>query len=67
MKYFTVLIVLFLGFTSCKSTKIATNNLVEIKEISARKVAKKHISANFDEKTIDARLKVKMMLVFLYE
>lgn len=58
MKYFTVLIVLFLGFTSCKSTKIATNNLVEIKEMSARKVAKKHISANFDEKTIDARLKV---------
>lgn len=58
MKYFTVLIVLFLSFTSCKSTKVATNNLAVIKEISARKVAKRHVSANFDEKTIDARLKV---------
>ena len=28
------------------------------KEISARKVAKKHIAANFDKKTIDAKLKV---------
>lgn len=28
------------------------------KDISARKVAKKHIAANFDKKTIDAKLKV---------
>jgi hypothetical protein len=28
------------------------------KNISARKVAKKHVSANFDKKTIDAKLKV---------
>jgi hypothetical protein len=28
------------------------------KEISAKKVAKKHIAANFDKKTIDAKLKV---------
>jgi hypothetical protein len=28
------------------------------KEISARKVAKKHIAANFDKKTLDAKLKV---------
>lgn len=28
------------------------------KEISARKVAKKHIAANFDKKTVDAKLKV---------
>ena len=58
MKYFTVLIILFLSFTSCKSSKNITNNSTIIKEMSARKVAKKHISSNFDEKTIDARLKV---------
>ena len=58
MKYFTLLIVLLIGFTSCKSTKKIAENSSVIKEMSARKVAKKHIAANFDEKTIDARLKV---------
>ncbi|MCT4698445.1 DUF4292 domain-containing protein [Tenacibaculum haliotis] len=58
MKYFTILIILFLGFISCKSSKNATNNSAPIKEMSARRVAKKHIAANFDKKTIDARLKV---------
>ena len=58
MKYFTILIILFLGFTSCKSSKSITDSSIIIKEMSARRVAKKHISSNFDEKTIDARLKV---------
>jgi len=34
------------------------NSNVIAKDISARKVAKKHIAANFDKKTIDAKLKV---------
>ncbi|WBX76725.1 DUF4292 domain-containing protein [Tenacibaculum ovolyticum] len=58
MKYFTLLIILSLSFSSCKSRKIASNNTTVIKEMSARRVAKKHISSNFDEKNIDARLKV---------
>ncbi len=58
MKYFTVLIILFLGFSSCKSSKNITDNPTVIKEMSARRVAKKHVSSNFDEKNTDARLKI---------
>ncbi|WBX73715.1 DUF4292 domain-containing protein [Tenacibaculum pacificus] len=58
MKYFVILSILFLSFTSCKSSKNLTGNSTTIKEISARRVAKKHVAANFDEKNIDARLKV---------
>ena len=57
MRYITLFIILFLGFTSCKSTKNLTEKTT-IKELSARKVAKKHVAANFDKETIDARLKV---------
>lgn len=58
MRYITLFIVLFLGFTSCKSSKNITD-ATAIKSLSARKVAKKHIAANFDKKTVDARLKVQ--------
>jgi len=58
MKYFTVLFVLFLGFTSCKSNKNIVANSGEIKKMSARKVAKKHAASNFNDETVDARLKV---------
>lgn len=58
MKYVTLLIVLFLSFSSCKSSKNIANKPTIIKEMSARRVAKKHTSSNFDEKTVDARLKV---------
>lgn len=58
MRYYTLLFILFIGFTSCKSKKNITDNTSVIKEMSARKVAKKHVAANFDQKTIDARLKV---------
>ncbi|CAM1365592.1 conserved hypothetical protein [Tenacibaculum sediminilitoris] len=57
MKYTTLLVILFLGFSSCKSTKNVTDTIA-IKELSARKVAKKHVATNFDKKTVDARLKV---------
>ena len=58
MKYYTILIILFLGFSSCKSSKNLTDNSSGVKRMSARKVAKKHISANFNKETVDARLKV---------
>lgn len=57
MRYITLLLIVFLGFTSCKSTKKITESTA-IKELSARKVAKKHIAASFDKETVDARLKV---------
>ncbi len=57
MRYITLLLVVFLGFTSCKTTKRLTKNTA-IKELSARKVAKKHVAANLNQQTIDARLKV---------
>ncbi|CAM1334368.1 DUF4292 domain-containing protein [Tenacibaculum aestuariivivum] len=58
MKYFFILSIFFLSFSACTSNKKAINNLTNIKEMSARKVAKKHVSSNFDKKTVDARLKV---------
>ncbi|MFD0992240.1 DUF4292 domain-containing protein [Tenacibaculum geojense] len=52
---------LFLGllavFISCKSSKNITD-ASGIKSMSARKVAKKHVAANFNKKTIDAKYKV---------
>lgn len=58
MKYFTILIMLFLSLSSCKSSKSTTTNSTKFKEMSARKVAKKHVSSNFDKETISTRLKV---------
>ncbi|WP_299001011.1 DUF4292 domain-containing protein [uncultured Tenacibaculum sp.] len=57
MRYITLLLIVLLSITSCKSTKNVTSSTA-IKELSARKVAKKHSSANFDKETVDARLKV---------
>lgn len=57
MRYITFLFIILIGFTSCKSSK----NLADasaVKSMSARKVAKKHVAAGFDKKTVDARLKV---------
>ncbi len=55
MKYFIVLIVLFLSFSSCKSSKNIVNNTTSIKEMSARRVVKKHISSNFDKKNTNCQ------------
>ncbi|WP_397445142.1 DUF4292 domain-containing protein [Polaribacter sp. R77954] len=55
LKYILFFIVIF---TSCKTTKNMMDANAIAKNISARKVAKKHIAANFDKKTVDAKLKV---------
>lgn len=58
MKYHSKYLLIFLVvFASCKSKKIIVDGST-IESLSARKVAKKHIAANFDKKTIDAKLKV---------
>ncbi len=45
-------------FVSCKSSKVVTSEGLLIKEMSAKKIAKKHISKHFGFKTADAKLKV---------
>ncbi|MFY9242549.1 MAG: DUF4292 domain-containing protein [Polaribacter sp.] len=58
MKFLKYSLLFTILFTSCKSTKNVMDTNAIAKEISAKKVAKKHIAANFDKKTIDAKLKV---------
>lgn len=59
MRIFKYLLVSILVFASCKSAKTITSDNVVLENLSARRVAKKHEKASFNEKTIDARLKVK--------
>ena len=58
MKFLKYILLLMIVLTSCKTKKNMIDANVIAKEISAKKVAKKHIAANFDKKTIDAKLKV---------
>lgn len=58
MKFFKYILFFILVFTSCKTKKVMTDTDAIAKEISARKVAKKHIDANFNRETIDAKWKV---------
>ncbi|WP_223444312.1 DUF4292 domain-containing protein [Polaribacter litorisediminis] len=58
MKFLKYAFLFTMIFTSCKTTKNMINSKAIAKEMSARKVARKHIAANFDRKTIDAKLKV---------
>ena len=45
-------------FTACKSNKKMINTSAIAKNISSKKVAKRHVAANFDRQTIAAKLKV---------
>ncbi len=58
MKFIKYIVIFAFVFSSCKSKKVATEGTVGIKNFSARKIAKKHIAANFDKNTVDAKLKV---------
>ena len=58
MKFLKYILLLMIVLTSCKTKKNMIDANVIAKEISAKKVAKKHIAANFDKKTVDAKLKV---------
>ena len=54
IKYFVVLVIVF---TSCKSNKNLIDSNIVTEEMSAKKIARKHVAANFDKKTVDAKLK----------
>ena len=58
MRYLKYLFVFILAFTACKTKKYALDNSVIAKKMSAKKVARKHVSANFKKKTIAAKFKV---------
>ena len=58
MKFVSYLLLITLVFTSCKTTKNATNTSKAIKEMSAKKVAKKHVLANFDKNSVETKMKV---------
>ena len=56
IKYFAIFLILF---ASCKSKKNLMSANVVAKEMSAKKVARKHIASNFDKKTVEAKLKAR--------
>ena len=58
MKFLKYLLLFTMIFTSCKAKKNMIDVTAIAKDMSARKVARKHIAANFDRKTVDAKLKV---------
>jgi glutamate synthase domain-containing protein 1 len=58
MKFLKYLLVFTIVLTSCKTKKVMIDTKAIPENMSARKVAKKHIASNFDKKTLDAKLKV---------
>lgn len=58
MRYIKYLLVLLFVFTSCKAKRPVLENKAIIKEMSAKKVAKKHRETSFDKETIVAKFKV---------
>ena len=58
MKFLKYLLLFTMIFTSCKAKKNMIDVTAIAKDMSAKKVARKHIAANFDRKTLDAKLEV---------
>lgn len=58
MRFIKYLLLLTIVFTSCKTKKYVMGSNVIAKNLSSKKVAKKHVAANFDEETLDAKFKV---------
>ncbi len=54
IKYFAVFVLIFV---SCKTKKNIMSSGSIAKEMSAKKVARKHIASNFNKKTVNAKLK----------
>ncbi|MGY8938452.1 MAG: DUF4292 domain-containing protein [Flavobacteriales bacterium] len=58
MRTLKYLLLSVLFFTSCKIKKQASDTAGFVKEMSAKKVVKKHIAANFAKNTLEAKFKV---------
>ncbi|WP_196887109.1 DUF4292 domain-containing protein [Aureivirga sp. CE67] len=57
LKYTLLISVLVLS--SCKSTKNVTSNVLEVKEMSSKKIIKRHYKNELPEKTVLAKMKVR--------
>ncbi|CAM1342170.1 DUF4292 domain-containing protein [Tenacibaculum amylolyticum] len=57
MKFYKYLIIFFLALGACKSSKNITDNTAVIKDMSARKIVRKHTAVK-TPKTVEAKLKV---------
>lgn len=57
MKFVKYFVVLVMVFASCKTKKSVIGSDMVSVEMSAKKVAKNHVAANFDKETVDAKLK----------
>jgi hypothetical protein len=55
VKYFLVFTIVFV---SCKTKKYMIDSSIVAKEMSAKKVVRKHVSANFNKKSVEAKMKV---------
>ncbi len=58
MKFLHYLLVFLFVFTSCKSKKNIMKSGIIVREMSAKKVSKKHSASSFDVETVSAKLKV---------
>jgi hypothetical protein len=58
MRYLKYLVVFTIFFTSCKAKKYAIDATTIAKEISAKKVVRRHVSTSFNKETLDAEFKV---------
>lgn len=58
MRFIKCFLIFAVVFVSCKTKKNMIDANIVAKEMSAKKVARKHVSANFDKKSVEAKLKV---------
>ncbi|WP_369048263.1 DUF4292 domain-containing protein [Tenacibaculum sp. UWU-22] len=58
MKYLKYLLFITVVISSCKTKKYQINAPVIAKKMNANKVSRKHIAADFNKKTVDAKLNV---------
>ncbi len=58
MRFIKFFLIFAIVFVSCKTKKNMIDASIIAKEMSAKKVARKHVSENFDKKTVEAKLKV---------
>lgn len=56
MKIFKYLVLIALIFTSCKTKKYVIDTNAVAKDMSAKRVVKKHVNVDFDKETVDAKL-----------
>ncbi len=55
MRFIKYFIAFLFVFTACKTKKTMINNTIIAKDYSSKKVAKKHVSANFSKKSLEAK------------